>query len=64
MVVLYIFIAFYLLAGFFYAAYITWLGVDPWYTFPVNMLGGPTVLVINYILAKKGKLGPMKRSIN
>jgi len=59
MVVLLIVAVFYLLVGFFYAVYIAVLGVDPWYTFPINMLGGPVVLIINYLLAKKGKLGPL-----
>jgi len=38
----------YALAGFVYALYILLNGIDPWYVFPINFIGGPIVLLRNY----------------
>jgi hypothetical protein len=40
--------AIYLASGFIYAFYILIQGVDPWYLFPINMIGGPIVWLYNY----------------
>lgn len=44
----YIFGLIYLVIGFIYAFYILISEIDPWYLFPINMIGGPVVLVYNF----------------
>ncbi|MBD3366041.1 hypothetical protein GF360_01720 [candidate division WWE3 bacterium] len=36
----------YLGLGFIYGLYVTFAGNGKWYTFPINVLGGPIVVVI------------------
>lgn len=63
MVILKIIGALYLIGGLFYAIYITLIGVSKWTNIPINTLGGPLVLLVNYFRAKKGKLGPGIRNV-
>jgi hypothetical protein len=51
----------YLAIGFVYAVYILIRGKDPWYAFPINLLGGPVVIVQMIYLTKKGKRPPLPK---
>ena len=58
MVLVYILIAIYLLIGFIYAVNVLINGRDPWYVFPINMLGGPLVIIQIYRKTKKEEKMP------
>ena len=49
MVFVYIFAAIYGVVGFVYALYIMLNGIDPWYNFFINIVGGPIALIYSYI---------------
>ena len=58
MILLYILGFIYLTVGLIYAFNVLLKGSDPWYLFPINMLGGPVVIVQIYFITKKGKRPP------
>lgn len=39
------FLFLYFVLGFIYALYILFFGKDPWYVFPINVIGGPVTVV-------------------
>ena len=59
MVILNIIGILYLILGFVYAVYILLWGADPWYFFPINVLGGPIMVVYIIYLTRKDKRLPL-----
>ncbi len=56
MQIVYFAIGAYLTIGFVYACYILVSGVDPWYVFLTNMIGGPITILYNiYVFVIKGR---------
>jgi hypothetical protein len=45
----------YLILGFVYAVYILFVGIDPFYVFPINVIGGPIMIVYIVIKTAQGK---------
>ncbi|EKD96094.1 MAG: hypothetical protein ACD_24C00190G0003 [uncultured bacterium] len=58
MIILETFLILYLLFGFLYALYILLFAGDAWYWFPINMVGGPIVVIIITIKTLRGKKIP------
>ncbi|OGC45889.1 hypothetical protein A3F07_00250 [candidate division WWE3 bacterium RIFCSPHIGHO2_12_FULL_38_15] len=59
MVILESIIILYFLFGFFYALYILLFAGDAWYWFPINMLGGPVVVIMIVLKTLRGKKIPL-----
>jgi hypothetical protein len=60
MLALKIIIAVYLLAGFVYAVYVQLIGSErKWWLFPINVVGGPMMVVYIIILTLRGKRIPI-----
>jgi hypothetical protein len=49
------FLVIYFTIGVIYGIYVLYKATDPWYLLPWNILGGPIMLVIIYIWAKRDK---------
>ncbi len=43
----------YILIGVVYASYLLVKGIDPWYAFPINVIGFPFALIHNYLKVKE-----------
>jgi hypothetical protein len=60
MLALKIIAAMYLLAGFIYAIYVHLIGSERrWWLFPINVIGGPIMVIYIVILSIRGKRLPI-----
>ncbi|MFC1625006.1 hypothetical protein ACFL15_01415 [Patescibacteria group bacterium] len=57
MLALKIFIILYLIAGFIYALYLLVIKSSEWYWLPINIIGGPIIILytLYFVIRKKGK---------
>lgn len=63
MVLVLAFLAFvYLILGFVYAVTVHKNGAEPWYVFPINVIGGPIVFIRLYKVTKEGRRPPYGRT--